>query len=522
MPWLSLALLVVMAAGGVPLAWLGVVALGDIGRAPALLSSGSEGGLLLNTVSLGVAVAGLAGAVGTLLGYLVARTDLPGRRTLMAVLTFPLVLPPYVLALGWFTVLGRQGLVAALLGPSAGIVTSDVFFGVGGAVLVLTVAYAPIVFHLVRLGLRAIDPATEEAGRLCFTWPRIAWHIDLPLIAPAIALGMLLTFLLAVGEFGVPGYLRYPVFSGAVFTQFAAFLDIRAAIVMSLPLVLLVIGGVLAERYWLRPRVTFLERVRTSSLVARLGRWRIIVAAGAWAYALVTVALPLAGLIREAGGGASYVTALRGARNSIGMSLWTSAVAATAMAALGLLLAYLVERTARGRRTVLDGALIVLFAVPGTVLGVALILLWNRHGLTLVYTSVAIILIGYVAHYTPLAARVIGVSLEAVSPRWEEAARVAGVSWTRMVRRVLVPAVAPAIASAWALTFVFCLRDLDLVMTVHPPGVETLPIRLYTLMANSASSVTAALSCILVVLTLTCVLVAGAGLAAVRRLSAWR
>ena len=69
--------------------------------------------------------------------------------------------------------------------------------------------------------------------------------------------------------------------------------------------------------------------------------------------------------------------------------------------------------------------------------------------------------------------------------------------------------------------FVFCLRDLDLVMTVHPPGVETLPIRLYTLMANSASSVTAALSCILVILTITCVLVTGAGLAVVRRISVW-
>jgi iron(III) transport system permease protein len=81
--------------------------------------------------------------------------------------------------------------------------------------------------------------------------------------------------------------------------------------------------------------------------------------------------------------------------------------------------------------------------------------------------------------------------------------------------------VAPAVAGAWALTFVFCLRDLDLVMTVHPPGVETLPIRLYTLMANSASSVTAALSCIMVVLTVVCVLVTGAGLVLVRRITAW-
>jgi len=324
-----------------------------------------------------------------------------------------------------------------------------------------------------------------------------------------------------IGEFGVPAYLRYPVFSGAVFTQFAAFLDIRAAVVTSIPLGLLVIGGVLAERYWLRARVAFLERARTIPLAISLGAWRIVATVGVWAYGLVTVALPLVGLIYEAGGGANYVNALRGAGKSVATSLWTAASAATMMAALGLLLAYFVEWTARGRRNLVDTGLIVLFAAPGTVLGIALILLWNRQGLTSVYASVGIILIGYLAHYTPLAARAVGVGLQAVSPRLEEAARIVGVPWTRMIRRVLVPAVAPAIASAWALTFVFCLRDLDLVMTVHPPGVETLPIRLYTLMANSPSSVTAALSCILVIVTITCVLLAAGGLALVRRVAAW-
>lgn len=102
----------------------------------------------------------------------------------------------------------------ALLGPSAGSAAAGAFFGISGSVLVLTVAYTPIVLHLVRLGLRSIDPASEEAGRLRFGWCRVAWRIDLPLIAPAIALGMLLTFILVIGEFGVPAYLRYPVFSG--------------------------------------------------------------------------------------------------------------------------------------------------------------------------------------------------------------------------------------------------------------------------------------------------------------------
>src|SRR5207245_8242869 len=153
------------------------------------------------------------------------------------------------------------------------------------------------------------------------------WRIDVPLIAPAIALGMLLTFILVVGEFGVPAYLRYPVFSGAVFTQFAAFLDIRAAVVTSILLTVLVLAGVIAERYWLRARVQFLPRARTTPGVVSLGGWRPIATAGAWAYALATVVAPLAGLVIEAGAPANYLRALQGAGESVVESLWTAAVA---------------------------------------------------------------------------------------------------------------------------------------------------------------------------------------------------
>ena len=341
------------------------------------------------------------------------------------------------------------------------------------------------------------------------------------LVAPSIALGMLLTFILVVGEFGVPAYLRYPVFSGAVFTEFAAFLNIRAAVVVSIPLMLLVLAGLGAERYWLRKPAQSLGRVRLTPLVAPLGAWRVPATLGGWAYAVVAVVLPLAGLALQAGGWASYRATLRGAASSIVVSLWTAAVAATIVLAAALMLSYLVERSGSTRRNTVDTALLLLFAAPGTVLGVSLILLWNRPGLAEIYTSVGILLIAYVAHYTPVAVRAVGVALQSISPAVEHAARLAGVPWTTMLRRVLVPIMAPALAGVWSVTFVLCFRDLDLAMTVHPPGVETLPIRVYTLMANSSSSVTAELALLMVALTLAVMLVAGVAVAVARRVSAW-
>jgi iron(III) transport system permease protein len=197
-----------------------------------------------------------------------------------------------------------------------------------------------------------------------------------------------------------------------------------------------------------------------------------------------------------------------------------SAVAATAILALALALAYLVERTRPRRRDGLDTALLLLFAAPGTVLGVGLILVWNRPGFGWLYGSAAIVLLGWIAHFTPLAIRAVGVALGAVPRGLEEAARLARASWRRTVARVLVPAVGPALAGAWLLAFIFCLRDLDLAITIYPPGAETLPVRVYTLMANSPESVVAALGVLTVGLTALVVAAGAGGWLAVRRISA--
>jgi iron(III) transport system permease protein len=158
-------------AGGLPLAWLAIVALRELGMPAEGLFSLPTATLLWNTILLGILVAVLTGTVGTALAVLLVKTDLPGQRVLFALLTFPFFLPPYVLALGWFTVLGRHGLLAAVLGPRAGMVTSDAFFGLIGAVLVLTVAYTPVALHLAAIGLRSIDPPLRRPRGSGFVGP---------------------------------------------------------------------------------------------------------------------------------------------------------------------------------------------------------------------------------------------------------------------------------------------------------------------------------------------------------------
>jgi iron(III) transport system permease protein len=516
-PWLTAALATVLVAGGLPLVWLAVEAARSGAPLITAMLAPRTLGLLANTVLLGVAVAGLAGLAGTALAILAVKTDLPFRGALSGLVTFPLFLPPFVLALGWFAVFGREGLISAWAGPDVAIRTSALFFGLPGAVLVLVVAYTPITFHLVRAGLAAVDPSIEEAARLHGRWPRVVRRVDVPFVVPAIAFGMLVTFVLVIGELGVPAFLRYPVFAGEVFTQFAAFLDVRSAVAMSVPLGLLVLGGLAIERVMLRERVLFLPRHRLDPMIAPLGRWRATAGIGAWTWMLLIVLLPLVGLVTRAGGFENYRRALGGAGSSIVRTLWLSTIAATGILILGLLLGYLVERTRPRRRDGVDTLLLLVFAAPGTVLGVGLILVWNRAGLDWLYGSAAIIVVGWVAHLTPLAARIVGLALRGLPLVLEEAARIARVTWGRTLRQVVLPSISRALAAAWMLAFIFCLRDLDLTITIYPPGAETLPVRLYTLMANSPEPVIAALAILIVGLTAVFALAGCAAIAALRR-----
>src|SRR5262249_32775724 len=149
--------------------------------------------------------------------------------------------PPYLLALAWFYVLGKQGLLASVLGIGIGEVGSAWLFSLSGTVFVLTLAFYPVTMVLVATFVKAIDPAAEDAARLFLPWPTVLARIDLPLIIPGVVLGALFTFILSISELGVPLFLRYDVFTVQVFTQFAAFYNARAAVLLSLPLLVLLV-----------------------------------------------------------------------------------------------------------------------------------------------------------------------------------------------------------------------------------------------------------------------------------------
>ena len=454
--------------------------------------------LFRNSLLLATLTTAVAGLAGVMLGILVAKTDLPLSGSLSVIFSLPLLFPPYILAVGWFEILGRGGILAHWI--PIGETTSRWLFGFPGAVLVLGAAFLPIVLLLTITYLRDVNPSLEAAARLSAGWPAVLKRITIPLITPGILLSLVLVFLLTMGEFGAPAFLRLNVFPVASFTQSAAFYNFGAATSAAMPLIAVVLAGLLVIQRIIQRR-TYSFRSGGQSTLERipLGRKKPIVFSAVLALAVILVGVPLVGVLWRGSSIAALSDAVQRAGESAIRSVLYAGVSASVLCVLGFFLAYLVHRRSLVGWWSLDALTLFLFTLPGTVIAVGLVAMWNHSSTNWIYATPAILIIGFVAQYAALSVHIVVAGFSQVSPSLEEAAEVAGVGWFRRVFGILVPVARPVLVAAWAITFVFCLRDVALPLLLAPPGRDTLTARTMTLMANGSPELIAAL-CVLAIL----------------------
>jgi len=458
-----------------------------------------------HSLTLATLSAVCATPLGVALGLLFGKTDLPFRRTLTVLLGIPLLLPPYVLAICWFNLLASDGLLAQGAPVQLAGLLSHALYGLPGCWWVMVSALAPAVMILTLVSLHAIDPRLEEAGRLVARWPVVLYRITLPLVLPGILFGGLLVFLLTLGEVGVPVFLRYPVYAVETLTQFSAFYDFGAATAAAMPLLLVTLLMLTLERRFLRAKVYNLRPSTPGRRMLRvpLGRWRIPAFLSVSLLGAVMVVLPIAALVVASLSPFAYWEAWRQAASSLGRSLVLAATGATLLMLLGFFCGYLIRtRTMRLWRA-LDTLTLLLFTLPGTVIGMGLIALWNRPGTAFVYASAAMVILAYLAQYIALTSRITVATLFNVPQSLEEAAQIAGAPWLARIRHIVVPVGLPGLVGGWLIGFIFCMRDLGASMLVYPPGQETLSVRILTLMANGTPSLISALCVMLVAVALS-------------------
>jgi len=227
-----------------PLASMAVQALGvGLHAAGRLLFRPLVGELLLNTLLIAISTALASAVVGTAAAWFVERTDLPGRRLWGVLAVVPLAIPAFISSYAWVSL-------------SAG------FQDFGGALLVVTSAYFPLVYLPVAAALRGMDPALEETARSlgCGPWQRF-YRVVLPQLRPALFGGMLLVTLDVLAEFGAFGLLRYRTFTTEIYAEYRTSFNGPGASLLAGVLILLCLIC-----------LAFELRVRGAAQYGRIGR----------------------------------------------------------------------------------------------------------------------------------------------------------------------------------------------------------------------------------------------------------
>ena len=504
----TIALGLAMAAFGLfcvlPLAYMIAVWLNGFGREVSsykdLLLDSRQRGLLVNTAVLGAGTALTATLVGVPLGVALARVVLPVKSVLRILLAAPLLLPSYVSGLAWLH-LGEAEWMHSL--PSA--------------VGILTITLYPLSMLMTEAALRGVEPRLEEAAALAARPGRVLWRITLPLVMPTVLAAALVIFVLAISDFAVPALLRVRVFTTEIFTAFAALYDFVRATALAVPLLLvaLCVAFVSVRLSGDRPVVT---RRGLAGELQVLDGWRPAAAGAVACVVIAALFLPIAILTREARHISSWASVVTGSGAAIRNSLTLAAVGATAVSALAFWLGYGRARATRVAGMAADALFIVLFAVPGTIVGVALIGLWNRAGVAgSIYATNGMFVLVYLARFTPLAALALAASLRRVPSSHEEAAAVSGAGWFRTMAYIVIPQVKLGLLAVWVIVFTLSFGELGASVLVTPPGESTLPIRIYTLIANAPPAQVAALALVQVAVIFCPLALLGLGLSVGRR-----
>jgi iron(III) transport system permease protein len=468
-----------------------------------------------NTLLLVGAVVASSALISVPLAWLITSTDLPGRRLWGILVALPLVIPSYVVAYLYVSLLSPRGILQGLLETLLGVERLPPIYGFPGAWLVLTLITYPFTYLTVRAALQRMDPSLLEAARSLGHSPRRAfWRVTVPTLRPSLAAGSLLVALYVLRDFGAVNLLQFGTFSRVIYNRYQSYrLDEAAA----MALLLVALAGVLLFLDFLsrgRGRYARLSagcaRVRPPS---RLGPWKwpalgfvglivflsLIVPAGGLAYWFWR-GLNQDWLVRDLGAAQSNVASLaalvRPAWNSFVVSLGAAALTI----ALALPVTVLAVRKPGRVAHLLERLTYTGSALPGIVVALAYVFIGINYARPL-YQTLPMLLVAYVVLFLPQAVGSERSSLLQVSPKLEEAGRSLGKRPWHVFRRVTLPLVRPGLMAAGAMVFLTAMKELPTTLILSPIGYNTLAVQVWSNISEAFFARAAAPTLLLILLS---------------------
>jgi iron(III) transport system permease protein len=466
---------------------------------------------LSHTATIAFGAITVALTVGIPMGWLISRTDLPGRAWFSTVLIIPYMLPSWTFALAWSTLFknrttgGQPSWMEA-----AGFAPPDwLAYGALPITVILALHYTPFVILLFGNALRQLDTTLEDSARVMGAGSGvIARKIILPLMRPALVSAATLIFAKCLGDFGVSYILGVPVGYDVLATSlFRALATNQSGMGALLALTIVTLGSVsiLLDMYLLKEARRFVVIGSKGSMnrTTALGRYRLPAAGLASLVFIVSAFIPLSALVLTTvmkvpgvfaldnftldywiGTNITTTTALSTGIlltgefwRAAGNTVWIVGTAAAGAGFLGLLVGYAVTRAgSKVVATFLRHVTFLPYLVPGIAFAAAYLSMFavQRGPVPALYGTPVILVIAILAEQMPFASRAGISAMMQLGRDPEEAAQIVGAGWWRRLGSVVVPIQKGALVSGIMLPFISGIKGLSLVVVLAVPGTDVL------------------------------------------------
>lgn len=447
-----------------------------------------------NTILIAIMVPVGATIIAVPLAWLTTSTDLPGRKIWTILIALPLILPSYVFAFIFISVMSPKGLMQQVLYPVLGIDKLPSVYGFPGAFLVLTLITYPLIFLTVRGAILRLDPALEEAARSLGSTPRrVFWRVTLPHLRPSILAGVLLVSLYVLRDFGAVTTLHYNTFTRIIYNRYLSYrLDV-AALFASILVVMAIIILYLEQKSRGRARYASLSSsCSRQKKPVYLGKWKIPALLFSGTVVIAALGMPLLGLIYWVWRGwqGQQLSMTSGTINSnVGSilqllgpawnSLSASVIAALLTTILALPIAILVVRRPGRLSWFFERIAYAGYALPGIVVALAFVF-FGIHLVPSLYQTLPMLLGAYVILFIPLAIGAERTVLQQISPSLEEVGRSLGQKPLAVLRRITVPLIWPGFMGAMLLVFLSAMKELPATLILSPLGFSSLSGQVWT------------------------------------------
>lgn len=472
----------------------------------------------LNSLTVGVLVALIGTTVGFIFAYAVTRTDIPGKKVFRWMAMFPIISPPFLLALSAVLLLGENGLITRWLFARFGLRWS--VYGLPGLVLTETLAYFPLAFFTLEGVLMSVDPALEESAMdLGASKLRTFLRVTLPLTIPGLAASFLLLFIRSLEDFGNPVVIqgRYPVLTVQAYLAITGMYNLPLGATLAILLLVPTVLAFIILQLWVgrRSYITVTGRPSTAGLhtIEPYVKWPLFL-----------IVLFLSGIIILFYGLVFYgaFTELWGVNHTFTLdnfryvfstgssylinTLKLAGVATPIGGLLGIVIAYLVTRKTFPGRRVLDFLAMLNFAVPGIIVGMGYVFAFNTPPLQLTGTAAIIVLI-FIFQRMPVAIRDGVAMLQQIDPVIDDASADLGAGFWQTFRRVTLPLVSPALVAGMAYMFSACVTSISAVIMVVSAKWQLVTVALLHEVDNADLSQAAAYGVIIIVVVSGAILI---------------